>query len=625
MTPAGSSPASFTFYPGESFNGAVARWAADAWIERMLDVTQYAGVRFGNRQLAAAAEDSQIRDLAKEMGVDEAELLHRALPIEGDRLGPNGITRFRGIPLPSLLVEKRIRRFAPKALSNAAYHRSLWDIRLFPACLETGQILVDRCGNPHCEAASLGWRKTMGIDRCEHCMTDLTETQSNYIQQDTLQTLRTVAQLFDPCQQSNIMAMLPREVSSGGVAVVIEFLLHLLIVVDPTIKPLKRSLLQHGLHRADPIKLAEAVASAWKIIINWPDAFEGFIADTINVRSNSHTDGNQGQTTRFLKVPSIQACSKDLADIVNRYRTSIDVNGIKANEISCRTCPIKEASKMLGLKTSEIARLRRKGVLKTEVVMEKSAKLQPLLNRPEIQMIAHGVSARNSLESVAWRLGISAYGAEQLQELGHLQLLEHPFFAARYDSVQVTRTSGDELLRQLENVALPNLRSDTMPLPIAMKVIGGRMKPWGPLVELILSGALPVFIEQGNLPVIRRISIRTECVHELGKLKYSSLKPANLLHIRSMSKKDACEILNLTPKRQTELFEPNSNPAIGNGSQINLDFVLDLAKRHITTVELGLRRGVSHRQARLDAVEMSVPLLGPAGFCRKAAEEAFQL
>lgn len=185
----------------------------------------------------------------------------------------------------------------------------------------------------------------MGIDRCEHCMADLTETQLNYIQQDTLQTLRTVAQLFNSCLKSNVMAMIPREVSSGGVAVVIEFLLHLLIVVDPTIKPLKRSLLQHGLHGADPLKLAEAVASAWKNILNWPDAFEGFITDTISLRSNNHTDGNQGQTTRFFKVPSIQACSKDLSDIVNRFRTNIDVNGIKANEISRRTCPIKEASK----------------------------------------------------------------------------------------------------------------------------------------------------------------------------------------------------------------------------------------------------------------------------------------
>lgn len=92
-----------------------------------------------------------------------------------------------------------------------------------------------------------------------------------------------------------------------------------------------------------------------------------------------------------------------------------------------------------------------------------------------------------------------------------------------------------------------------------------------------------------------------------------------------MSKKEASEILNLTPKKQIEHFGPNSNSATGSGSQVQLDFVADLAKRHITTVELGLRRGVSHRQARVDRVEMSVPLLGPAGFCKKAAEEAFQL
>lgn len=621
----GPSAAPFSFYPEESFNGAVARWAAEACIERMLDVTRTAGVKFGNCQMAAAASELEIRALAAEMEVGEEELLSRALPIEGEGLGPHGITRFRGVPLPSLLIEKRKRRFAPKALSYAAYHRSLWDIRLFPVCLETGQILLDRCGNAYCDARALGWRNTLGIDRCEHCMADLTKAQSGTISEHALQTLRAVAQLFDPALRERALSMLPREVSQAGVTVVIELLVRLLAVVDPTIRPPKRSILQYGLHRADPIKLAEAVASAWRMMCNWPNAFESFAAEKINARSNSHSDGNEGQTTRFLKLGPNNTPSTALADIILSCRARIDVDGIQSKEILRRTCSIKEASRMLGLETSEIARLRRKGIVRTELVMETSGKLQPLLNRPELKKIARGVSARASLESVAWSLGISTYGAEQLLELGHLQVLEHPFFEARYGSIQVTRSSGDALLKNLESVAVPTLDQETLRLPIAMKVIGGRMKPWGPLVELLLSGALPILIEQGNSPLIRRISIPTTYLPEIEKLTFSSLRPENPFHIWSMSKKDACEILNISSKKQTEVFGTTSNWAREEGSQIKLNHALGLAQRHITTVELGLRRGVSHRKARLDALKMAVPLLGPAGFCRRAAEEAFRL
>ena len=65
----------FRFYEDESFNGAVARWAASSWIERMLDVTRVAGVEWGHVQTAAAAEEKDIRALAAEMEVDPKELL----------------------------------------------------------------------------------------------------------------------------------------------------------------------------------------------------------------------------------------------------------------------------------------------------------------------------------------------------------------------------------------------------------------------------------------------------------------------------------------------------------------------------------------------------------------------
>ena len=104
MKPLDYSEDQFSFYDDESFNGAVARWAADAWIERMLDVTRVAGVEWGHVQTAAAADEKHIRALAAEMEVDPDELLKRAMPNIGAGAGNRGLTTFNGLILPVTLI-----------------------------------------------------------------------------------------------------------------------------------------------------------------------------------------------------------------------------------------------------------------------------------------------------------------------------------------------------------------------------------------------------------------------------------------------------------------------------------------------------------------------------------------
>jgi hypothetical protein len=618
MKPLDYSEDQFSFYDDESFNGAVARWAADAWIERMLDVTRVAGVEWGHVQTAAAADEKHIRALAAEMEVDPDELLKRAMPNIGAGAGNRGLTTFNGLILPVTLIEKKRRRFAPAALRAAPYHRALWNIRLFPCCLETGQILLDRCGSEECEGRALGWRHTLGIDSCEFCMTDLTASETAEIPVDLVAQLCTVADLFSPTRRGSALSSLPAAIAVDDGQVAIDLLLRLLPVVDPSLRAFR-----NRLQDADPLGLAKAVAASWKMMRNWPQGFSDLVTPKVAGRAERHRDGNRGETIRFLKTGQSSIVSAVLAGIIGDLRNEFDLRGEKAEEIAQGILPIKTVGRILGMGTAEVARLRRAKVLSAKLVLDEMGRLQPMFDRHEIENIAKGISSRLGVDSLAWKLGMSRNGAEQLVETGLLELLHHPFFLARYGIPQVTEASIDAVLGRLDRVAVLAAEDKLIPLSTAIKVIGGKPKPWGAIFGKLLDGSLPFRIEPGAKSPVRRIFISRKDLSIIEGLGAVRNKPNRIAISDLLSKADAGEILNVGPHEVTELFADVPTRQGERAKCLPMADVISLGRRHITSAELGLRRNVSVQKAYRDALLSGVPYLGPAGFCRASAVAKF--
>ncbi len=603
----------FVFYPGESFNGAVARWADEASLERMLDVTRIAGVEWGHRQMAGSAEEADIRDMAAEMDVDAAELVSRAIPIIEDGAGSRRLHRFYGLTVSTALIEKRIRRVAPSALQIAPYHRALWDLRLFPCCLETGDVLIEACDNPECDGRLLGWRHTRGIDVCDHCMADLKQARTAQIDPDLVAQLRTIAQLFDGRQRPALLATLPTPIAARDGQVALDLLIRLLPVIEPNLKAFWARL-----HRADPFKLAYALHGAWDILAGWPEEFEAFAGQRIASRDVLHSDGNEGETMHFLLGKRMPHASPEVGALASELRERMQTDGKESEDVRRRAVAIKPAARLLCLGTSEVAQLRRDGILRIRPVIDKLGRLQPMFCRDEVETLAVGIQERTGADRIASCLGLSRQGAEQLIEWRHLPPLDHPFFLARYGTPQVARVQFEGFLRNLEEAQQRGGGHGGIPLSLAIKVIGASIKPWGELFAKLLDGSIAFRIEAGTAPLVRRIFINREHLLEISQLE----RPAFASDVR-MSKTDAFEIMNLGPKEGSQAF---AGIATGKGTRaklLSLAEVIPLAQRHITSTEIALRRGVSIQRAYNDALGAEVPLLGPAGFCREIAEAKF--
>lgn len=607
----------FECIEGESFNSVIARWAAEAHIERLMDITRAAGVQQGHRQNASSAERHAIASMAIEMGIDPDELLRRSMPAV-EREGTNKSYRaFLGLNLPTTLIEMRARRYAPAAFADSphAYHRALWDLRLIPICIETGQVLIDRCQNKACIGAKLSWRRTLGIDRCEHCAQELGSCTAPVVSDKLREAVTKIASLFVPSQRSATLRMLPPELAVDNGQLALDLLLRLLPVVNHNLNADKR-----GLQYADAFELCEALSQCWTILCGWPDSFFAFALARRARWKHGHRDSNAGQTARFLKLGNAFT-SPSLTQVILRTRDAIDLDGPRAAAVVQQTMRISEVTKSLGLGTTEVARLRREGTLKSRLVLM-AGRFEPAFDRAEIEAIQIGIANRIGFGRLRLRFGISHPGIEQIAALGLMDVLRHPYFAKRYGMLQSTRQAVAQFEGSLIARSLPSPPTGSVVLKEAMKAVGG-IKPWGPAFEAMLNGEMPFHLASGKAPLVQRVQIAKPEIPKLLAMKFVDPQGHGIAFSTTISKQDATEILNLNPRQVIRLFAGIPSRKRTGPKALQLDHVVEIAAQCITSREIAGRLGMSCQKVQAHAARVGIPSLGIAGYCRRAAEAHF--
>lgn len=602
----------FVCLKGESLNSIVARWAAEAHIERMLDITRAAGAVWGQRPSASAADLAGLTALADVLQIDVDELLYRAIPATNDLGGSHGRRSFFGIDLSANLIETKRRYYSPMAFASSAtpYHRALWDLRLLPVCVETGEILLTACQNPICQGVALGWRQTLGIDRCEHCMADLSRSVSKSIPENLLVQIRQISDLFVPDRRTAALKLLPAELRLANGQLAVDLLLRLLPVVNPILKRFYVS------PDVQPLMLCIALAHSWKIMLHWPEAFQEYAVTRLEARATSNQDGNCGQTVRFLKGRGPNM-STNLKNTIAVVLNSMDCDGPEGAAIKVKTCAIKHAAETLGFGTAIVAGLRRTKGLRPIMVLE-SGRLQLRYDRNEISDFRKGIVDRVGFDQLRSRFGISHVGIEQMAALELIEVQPHVYFE-RYGILQSNKSSVAQFEDCLKHAALPNPPENPLALPKAMTAIGGE-KPWGPAFDQMLGGNISFYLAANSKPLSERIYIASSDLPILLALRFTLLKEPKFAFSRKISKLDAMEILNLGSLQVIRLFADVPTKKGSRTPVLDIEYVQDIAVCCITLREISMRLGISGQAAKSVVIRLHIPNLGAAGYCRKTAE-----
>lgn len=599
--------------PGESFNGLLHRWAAGNFIDSMFEVTRAAGVEYRSFPDTALNERRDLSTIAEITGIPLPELQSRTLPTGDDEL----TRKLFGVCVRKSDLEIQDRRFAPASLRLSAHHRALWMVRTISFCPDTWQYLRSTCHRDRCGVVQ-HWNCTFGIERCDRCLADLRDGPSEFVPEDEQEALGEVVRLLgpDPTQRRTALATLPAALGEITPDAAYELLIRLMKVIDPSL-PIARTIM----HLGGPRELSSAMALAWRVLQSWPDGFLNLAAERIRPRT-TRDDGNAGETMRFLSLSRnrSQISNPVARRVVKEMSDSIDISE-PANAAKFLT--LNNAARAVGLKQSRLSDLRRNGILRTRFAIRRDRPLAAFC-ADEIASLNAGFEDRMSIETARYELGITCHGVEQLLALGLLDEVAHPYFRARYIWVPVSRQSV-RAFRARFQAQNRSVSGPKVPLDMAVKVIGGRLKPWGTILKMLLNGDLDYEFANGSKTLARAIHIKRSDVPHLRSVHFEGSDDRPFKFEQFMSKRDAADTLNLGPKQATRLLSGYITPRGSRSVVVPIDAVEKLASKYISAAELSWLLGVSKQEAFFLSKRTGVPHFRPGGFLRSEAQERLNL
>lgn len=596
--------------PGESLYGYLAEIVAAQGLDRIALLSGESDREHGHRPHLATGAQDEIPDLADALGIDVAELELRSHPTLPEDPGRRA---FFGTSIARIDLRSRTRFFSPAALEKAPVHQAIWTLRI-PFDVETGEILIADC--VLCSRIQR-WRHTAGVAFCDDCGESLIRPVER-IDPDLLFDLVPAVGLThpDPAERASSLAALPDEVASLGPADAFELLLRLVPVIEPECGWTSCG----RIWRNDPHAIARGMAGAWRILAGWPVAMTDLISSNIATSDRRHSDGNRGATSRFLRLRDLSYLSEALRDVIRRLHESIDTTGPDGERLRSLTLTSVEVSRLINYGTAQVVALRRQGVFRT-IGLARGPVMVPVFDRDEVMEVAGELRTRRDLDRANGLFGLPYYAVEQLCALGHLPLLTHPFFAARYTEPQTTKAKLDDLVDRLTANRKPRT-DDSRPILEEMRSVGGRLKPWDAVIEAMLSGALRYSLDDGADPVFDRVRVRRADLTP--HIATPITRPPEVTPLTAridtaypvlthMTKCDAAEVLNLAVNQATKLLSafPTTPKPI-----VPISEVQRLARTYVTNTEIGARLEIPTQTVRKAARDLSIAQASDAGYER---------
>jgi hypothetical protein len=245
------------------------------------------------------------------------------------------------------------------------------------------------------------------------------------------------------------------------------------------------------------------------------------------------------------------------------------------------------------LSTSELRAIREAGLIRHEIIAQKK-RTQVQFDKAEVLELARCQRDSVFASRLEQRLGLPRYASEQLACLGAVQREAHPALALVHPTLRLVEESIEEFTRDLEKRGRVGPGGDTvLPLGTAIRVIGGRPKPWGAILQAMRNGSLPFWLlDKGKF--VRRAHVLLDEILAFTKTDFDEGRYPDFPFAEAYSQIDAAGILNLDALQIRPLihsgqllFEPS-----GVALMTPREAVLGIAKRFISTAEVALRTGI---------------------------------
>lgn len=543
--------------------------------------------------------------LADTLGLPLEDLTTRILTPSDDK---SFLVNFGAVEVPRYDLVWRYRRVAPAVLERSPYHRAIWNHGLIPFCLDSGEILIDRC--PKCQH-KLGFYFAEAIDECEKCHAKLSKIPGARISDELRHAVRPMTDFFRDQAGSGGHVPMHADLASLQPGEVFELGWRLGLVFS------KAEAIPRHRNKSYPASTKiEIIGVGAKLLSGWPSSLQlAFDAE----RASNGAKAVEKVFKRFrylLLSPSAWASHRELV------RRTIGHN-LSAPHLARRTLlsdhgmTASEAIRKLGIGEKAFNRLR--------------AHLHPTrsygtvnqfehFSNDEIAELANVLSDRVTAGAVAERLGVSYHGVEQLCCSGLISPVEDKRIQDTFRDFQIVGTSVDRFCTDLYDRLLPSAEGEALiALRRAVDIIGAREKPWAAIFHAILSGSLTTFKGATSKRYIQHAEVRLTDLRQIADMSFATADFPHFEFATTINQRDSAEILNVLPRHSSGIFRNELPKVLGKGGHYPKSAILALARQRISGLELKRRwfPDISRPQfGYFDPFQR----LGASGFCRETVE-----
>jgi len=565
---------------GDSLLGLVFQTASENHLGSTSMLLTEAGLPTG-REFNLALDHEQVRPrLAEVLRIHPAAVEERCYAACVDP-APLPMVDFHGAPVFRDDLRFRPRRVAGASLAKSEHHRALWHHALVPYCPETGALLSNACFR--CRGA-MGFYHAVGMSTCERCDADQREAPDTSIASEVRAVVDPILNLLHPDRSRHgpALAALPVEVRTLGRGLAFEFGWRLGWALDAACDDRPRN--RHGSFA--PEERVRILASGAAVLAGWPEALlcrlrdveaeggERLTACIDRLRWARRAKTGFAGHAKLLLEGQPQLLAETSTRAVHRLLRPGLVDG-------------GDACRLLGTGSHRFAKLHRSGLI-GPVFAGGEINLHASFEASALERSGQAFRDRVSIASCSDRLGVTHHGVEQLVCVGLLAAIGDPLVRHVFPELQIGRSSLESLKSLIVEGGSEESDLD-VPLAQALKLIGGREKPIGPIAQAMLAGTIRFRVAPTGSRLLGRVLIGIEDACRLASFRFDAAQHPDFAFSDTMPRRDAQEVLNLTPCLLMAALGGELGRAEVDRKRLDRNAVLDIARRHMSGAELRRR------------------------------------
>jgi hypothetical protein len=561
--------------PDESLISAAVRTAAKNHLPRISRLLEAADGVYHSFVNLASREDVDFSQLAWTAKLPRHE-------IEARRYRPTTIHAtlpgviFHGAVVPAYDIRLKSRRIVPSWLQGEPYQSAIGHYVLIPHCPATGELLIENC--PRCTAL-LSWSQ-LDLTRCQACDLDLSGVDADRIDERARKAASLMADVIHPHPGRHLQALarLPSALATLNRGVIFELGWRLGVIFTG----------HDACHRDEARYLAvsarlKIMACGSGILAGWP----GRLLDALTDHNRSALNADVIASIRHLVSyrsawPDIRRLLLDVVPGLEKSRAET----VKLALIGGGNAA--ETTQTLGVGQKVFERLRASNHL-TPVLSMGVDNLHQIFDVSQHTQLIESLSDRIGINSASERLGIGRNGAEQLCCMLHLDLLGEQYMRDAYLERQIGKSGFKTLMDTLVDGSTDIVEDDRTPIMQAIRIIGGREKPWGEILQAMLHENLDYYvIPDSSRALMTRVSIRNRDVARIAGMHFDRSDFPRFAFDSEMPRRDAERLLNVTPKYMDAAIDSGDLHRDANG-MFDYDHVMDRARTFISGGEILMR------------------------------------